>query len=521
VDTTETVNTVSAGFPVPGIPALFYKKFRRACRALISMQENKERSGVWRGFPNLSVNGPVFAELFTLLLVFCSYLAAGKLMMGLVKLNPDSAVIWVPSGIALAAFLLKGPRVWPAVFLGSILVSYPAQTSLLVALGVAAGNTLEAFLGAYLVKKFANGTKAFSSLSGVLRFSLLAAVLCTLLNAVISVSLISAAGTFKWSEFSYYLLRWSLADAVAILVVTPFLVLLLEGSHPPLSWAESIEAGTLLLGLSFVCVLIFGPPTFAWTKAAGPEFFAVPFLVWVVFRFCPLEASGAGMLISGFATWGSLHGYGPFAANPEAPLVLATYLLVLSAMVLAASAAVSQQRATAEDLLQSICLTQQVKDSEIRVLNTQIAALQRMSERKDRRSSESVPSMETHDEVLWFLDAETEHVLYLSPAYETVWGRSRQCVYEDPHAWIDPILPEDKERALIFLDPNYAGDRVESTYRIRRPDGTIRWIFDQGYILRDEAGRPFRLVGLATDITDRKRTNSKVSTKPGQQQTHL
>src|SRR5208282_2771372 len=144
----------------------------------------------------------------------------------------------------------------------------------------------------------------------------------------------------------------------------------------------------------------------------------------------------------------------------------------------------------------------------------QIVALYKTLDTKERGGFPGPPSMERRDEVLWFLDAETEKVLYVSPSYESVWGLSRRALYEDHHAWMDSIHPEDKETAFVFLDPEITGDKAEASYRIYRPDGSIRWIFDQGFVFRDEAGRPVRIIGLAMDVTEQRLLENSISVKP-------
>lgn len=120
-------------------------------------------------------------------------------------------------------------------------------------------------------------------------------------------------------------------------------------------------------------------------------------------------------------------------------------------------------------------------------------------------------------EVFWMVDVETGERLYVSPAFEEVWGVSRDRLFEDPadrHAFRDTIVPEDRERVVDQLDrrledPERA-DEYHVDYRIERPDGTIRWICDQANPVRDENGDVYRLVGIAADITDRKRIEAEL-----------
>ena len=116
-------------------------------------------------------------------------------------------------------------------------------------------------------------------------------------------------------------------------------------------------------------------------------------------------------------------------------------------------------------------------------------------------------------EVFFMTDAQTFEVLYLSPAYEEVWGRTREETIADPMAFTEAILPED--RHLMFADVKRSAtgqgpsDR-QFEYRIRRPDGAIRWIRNRSFQIFDVDGRPHRVVGVCTDITEQKQLEEEL-----------
>jgi PAS domain S-box-containing protein len=111
---------------------------------------------------------------------------------------------------------------------------------------------------------------------------------------------------------------------------------------------------------------------------------------------------------------------------------------------------------------------------------------------------------DTIDEVFWMSDPAISQMLYISPAYERVWGRTQESLYENPRSFIDAILPEDRPRVLATLELQKEGKQFAHEYRIAWPDGTVRWIWDRGYPLSGESGRVDRYVGVAQDITERK-----------------
>jgi PAS domain S-box-containing protein len=113
---------------------------------------------------------------------------------------------------------------------------------------------------------------------------------------------------------------------------------------------------------------------------------------------------------------------------------------------------------------------------------------------------------ETISEVFWIADYARQKLFYVSPAYEKVWGRSCQNLYEHPRSFLDAVHPDDHDRVLSAIKNQLHGGLYQSEYRIVRPDGTMRWISDRGYPIRDENGQLSRFVGIAQDITDARRT---------------
>jgi len=96
--------------------------------------------------------------------------------------------------------------------------------------------------------------------------------------------------------------------------------------------------------------------------------------------------------------------------------------------------------------------------------------------------------------------------LYVSPAYEKMWGRTCESLYQDPQSWIEAVHPDDRQLVLDSLEEQFQGNSVRREYRIVRPDGSRRWIAADICVVRDESGKPLRVVGVAEDMTERKHT---------------
>ncbi|MRR06829.1 MAG: PAS domain S-box protein [Deltaproteobacteria bacterium] len=109
--------------------------------------------------------------------------------------------------------------------------------------------------------------------------------------------------------------------------------------------------------------------------------------------------------------------------------------------------------------------------------------------------------------VFWFMNLEQGKMVYINPAFERIWGIPTNAIYANAKIWIDSIHPEDRSRVLQELDQWYSGSKEEYDveYRIVRADGGIRWIWDRGTVIGRQLGKPSRVCGIATDISERKR----------------
>jgi PAS domain S-box-containing protein len=133
----------------------------------------------------------------------------------------------------------------------------------------------------------------------------------------------------------------------------------------------------------------------------------------------------------------------------------------------------------------------------------QIEEALRESEERFRQLAENIR------EVFWMISPDANQMLYISPAYEEVWGRTCLSLYQQPSSWLEAIHPDDRDLMVATLDKLYS-EGGEQEYRIVWPDGTIRWIRDRAFPVRNSAGHIYRIAGVAEDITERKRTEEEV-----------
>jgi PAS domain S-box-containing protein len=126
------------------------------------------------------------------------------------------------------------------------------------------------------------------------------------------------------------------------------------------------------------------------------------------------------------------------------------------------------------------------------------------SEEKFRQLAENIR------EVFWMMNTAGTEILYISPAYEQIWGRRCASLYERPMDWMEAILPEDRELAHATFMKQLQGESIDSEYRISTPDGKEKWICDRAFPIRDETGQMIRVAGIAAEITERKRYEAEL-----------
>jgi len=120
------------------------------------------------------------------------------------------------------------------------------------------------------------------------------------------------------------------------------------------------------------------------------------------------------------------------------------------------------------------------------------------SEQRFRQLAESI------NEAFWLTEWSDRKVIYVSPAYGSLWGVSCESLYDNPRSWADNIHPDDRPRVVESFEQNAELGSYVEEYRILQPGGGLRWIYDRAFPIRDESGRVYRMAGISEDITERK-----------------
>src|SRR5438552_131363 len=305
------------------------------------------------------------------------YLIAGKLSLHLAFVHKSASPVWPPAGIALAALLVLGFRVWPAIFVGAFLVNLTTVGNIFTSFGIASGNTLEAICGAWLVNRFAGGPRVFDRPRGVFTFAL-AALISAAVAPMAGVSSLTVGGFAQWSNYWPIWLTWWLGDASGDLVVAPLLVLWsVSATQRKWNRKQAVEVSVLLLLLVLLAETVFG----GWFPISARNypisFICGPIVIWTAFRFTPRETATGIFVLSAIAIWGTRHGFGPFILQTEnqSLLMLQSWTAALTITAMAIAAAIAERnraQAAIEQQKDAVEAANRTKDNFLAMLSHEL-----------------------------------------------------------------------------------------------------------------------------------------------------
>jgi diguanylate cyclase (GGDEF)-like protein/PAS domain S-box-containing protein len=292
-----------------------------------------------------------FAGMGVLLL----YVLAAELGLKLAVVHGNVTAVWPPSGIALAALLLLGVRVWPAIAAGALIVNLSTAIPPLAATGIAAGNTLAGLTGLYLVQ-LANGQRnPVDSVRGLCALVGGGALLATAVSATVGTTVLVSSGLAPPDTFGKVWLTWWLGDATGVVVFSPLFLAWGFRSAFNINWRKWQFAEAILLSAVIVLVaqIVFGGwfTTGVYNYPLG--FLPLPLMILVAFRF-GVRGSSAGIVITSLLSiWGTVLGYGPFVrADLNDSLLLLQVFMEATATTTLLVAAILTERRLAQQQLQ-------------------------------------------------------------------------------------------------------------------------------------------------------------------------
>ena len=315
------------------------------------MKGKKRGETILSGEAGKGALAPLFLRIGIIAL---AYLLAAKLGLLLAFAHTNSTPIWPAAGIALAASLLFGPRIWPGIFAGAFIANLTTLSgdltlpgAIFLSLCTAGGNTLEALIGVRLINHFTKDRFSFDRVRNTLAFVLCGALASTSLSAFIG-----ATGycliTHQWSIYGTMLLTWWLGDLGGIMIFAP--VILTWRARQFASWGgrKTAEAALLLILLLVVETLVF--------LMNYPLFYLIlPFLLWTVFRFGQFEAAFAVMVVMVTSLIFAVKGPGATSAHAlnQNLLFLQPFVAITSGAVLLVSSLIIERKGSDEEMVRA------------------------------------------------------------------------------------------------------------------------------------------------------------------------
>jgi PAS domain S-box-containing protein len=291
-------------------------------------------------------------QLSLLTIVAIIYFAAARLGLTLAFIHENVSPVWPPTGVAIAAVLLLGYRIWPGILLGAFLANLFTPVPIATAGGIAIGNTIEALAALVLLRSLAFHN-SFDRARDVFKF-VLAALLCTMLSATIGILSLYLGGAASWQNLGELWLTWWLGDTVGALLITPLVLTWSVGSDQLLPRKRYVEGLIVLFLLAGSAMATFGGPFPIPLKYYPLARLTVPFFLWAAFRLSLRGVTLATIIVSVIAVWGTAHGLGPFVSRTpnDSLLLLQMFLGSNAVMFLFLAAAVEERRHSEETLRQ-------------------------------------------------------------------------------------------------------------------------------------------------------------------------
>jgi PAS domain S-box-containing protein len=406
--------------------------------------------------------------VLSVVVLAAAYVAAAKIGFSLAFATKQITAVWPPTGIAVAALLIFGTRMWPGVFLGAFIANALTNEPLYTAAGIAVGNTLGPTLAALGLRRLFDFDVTMERLRDVLSLLVVGSALAMTVTATNGVINLAIAGIVPWSAYGSNWWLWWVGDSMGVLLVAP---LLLTWS----SWKRGvIRNGRDAIEIIVLAVAIVATTWLLFLRPVPVAYPLYPFVIWAALRFGQRATSAAIVVICAIAIWGTAHGLGPFSpGTPDHRLImLVTFMAGLSVTGLVLGAITAERRLAGEQL--------EAAEHRFHVL------------------AEIVP------QIVWTADA-TGWIDW----YNHRWYEYTGQIHDEAAGWGWQTAhhPEDFPRVMQDWPRSIAtGAPFDMESRIRRKDGEYRWFLLRAEPWRDARGSIERWYGTNTDIDDQKRT---------------
>ncbi|EKV29956.1 hypothetical protein C882_0037 [Caenispirillum salinarum AK4] len=405
------------------------------------------------------------------------YALAAWAGLAFVTVEGVAAPVWPPTGVALAALLLKGPRMAVGVFLGAAVVAFGPGGPLLFKVLSGLGAAGEALIGWWMVSRLAGpvgprGESPFSSMNAVLVL-LLAAIVGGAAHGLYGAAMVAEMGQVTWTAFRDVAIGWAVGDATGMLLVAPALLALNAARHDPPGVAQVGEGAVLLLCAGAGAAVVYGDVVGVRLDSHAVSWALLPFVIWGALRF---GIGGAALVGSGLSLVAAFHaaaGAGYFQdAGTDGFVSLQVFIgmVTLTGLLLAAG---DHERNAAQ--------------AEVRQLSSAV-----------EQSAASVMITDTQG-----------RLLYVNPKFTEASGYSApEVIGKTPRILRSGHMRRDDYESLwstLLAGRVWRGELLN-----RRKDGSLWWEHAAIAPVRDGRGRIIRFVAVKEDITERKEAESRL-----------
>jgi len=437
-----------------------------------------------------------YRYVLQLAFVFALYFGAGKLGLAVPFTSSNVSPIWPAAGVAVAAVLIWGIQIAPAIAFAAFLVNFLTPVPTFASIAIGLGNASSAVIAGYLLKHFADFETSLPRLKDVLRLVVVAAVLATAVAASVGVTALTLVDAKAWTGYGSAWRIWWLGDAMGVLVVAPLLLTGRDLLRVRRGW-RVLEACLLSIAILVTSAAIFSP----WTTVRDDvlAFVVFPFIIWAALRFRVAGAAVAVLLSASFAVWGTAHGFGPFVNHT--PLHNAMLLQVFVAMTaltgLILAAVINEREHIGEAF-----------ESEKQLLSESESAKEKLEELVKERTQELEQNTAQLAYQARLLDLANDAIFIRNAADKiSYWNEGAERLYgwaseEVLNRSVHEILRTEFPVPLLEI---LETDRWEGELRHTTKYGYQITVSSRWTTLRDRNGKSEGWLEINTDITARKR----------------
>jgi PAS domain S-box-containing protein len=418
------------------------------------------------------------------------------------------SLMWPPAGIAVAAALIFGLRVWPAVACGAFVVTVSTGAPLGFAVAAALGSVVEIVIVVKVMERVSAIDQGLARVRDIFSFFGIAVVLAPIAGATIDTLGVCLFAMAPWPDFVGLWRLDYIGDAMGILVVAPALLTWCQRPEERMTRPRLLEAILLILLLIVVSQTVYGG--LLDERMTRPLSLACfPFIVWGALRFGQRGTATAAVVAVSIAVLNTVHGHGPFVyLRPSLNLAFLYGLMgAVTVIGLLLGAVVTEYRTVARELSEAReylearvadrtnALEEQLRERE------RVSAALRDSEERYRRITQTITD---YIYVVSFIDGHAVRTTH-APACTAVTGYSSEEFDANPFLWFHMVYPDDRARVLGLTTAIMSSRKsVSIEHRIVRKDGVVRWIRNTTVPIFNFDGVLTSYDGLIQDITDRK-----------------